>query len=112
MQQWLILLTSRNKVVQLCWAPSHSNIAGNEAADIEAREAVQTLQVDDTKLIPYSDYYPQINRKLRNKWQGIWRNTNKNKLRIIMDNIQEWASSHDNNRRREVIITSTQFLKK
>ena len=42
-QQWLILLASRNKVVPLCWAPNHSNIAGNEAADKEAQEAVQTL---------------------------------------------------------------------
>ena len=71
MQQCLTLLASRNKVVQLCWAPSDSNIAGNEAADSEAREAVQTLQVDDTKLVAHSDYYPQIKRKLRNKWQGM-----------------------------------------
>ena len=96
-------------MVQLCWAQSHFNIAGNEATDKEAREAIQTLQVDDIKLISHSDYYPQIESKLWNKWQGMWRDTNNNNLRIVKDNSQEWASSHDNNRRRRVIITRSRI---
>ena len=54
-QEWLLRIAARHKDVQLCWAPSHTNIAGNETADREARAVIANQPMYHTKTIHHRD---------------------------------------------------------
>ena len=97
------LQTQRGKKIGFCWVPSHVGIAGNEYADAAAKEA--SNRAPDNIQIPPSDFTPAIKKAINDKWQRTWETNNAdNKLRKIKDNVREWASSTNENRRTEVIL--------
>ena len=98
------LLSQRNIQIELCWIPAHVGIPGNEHADRAAKEA-SSLPVNPTQL-PNTDYVPLLRNEARRRWQHQWRYlTTANKLREIKEDVGEWESSHNENRRIEVILT-------
>ena len=63
-------LIQQDKSVVLAWIPSHVGIKGNDKADALAKEALN-LHVSNIK-IPYTDFKPNINKYIINKWQAVW----------------------------------------
>ena len=103
-QEWYHLVTVAQKQVQFCWVPSHVGVRGNEIADEKAKAAVHNRNISN-KTLPYTDYYPAIDLKLRNHWQNEWRNENRNKLLQIKSTVAKWSSSVNKNRQWEVVLT-------
>jgi Holliday junction resolvase-like predicted endonuclease len=104
-QMWIIRLAARKKSVQLCWVPSHINVAGNETADQNARNAAMSDDEIDFLHIPHRDYYSTIKKKCTMMWQNEWYSVTNNKLRSIEDTIRVWLSSQNSVRRVEVVLT-------
>ena len=80
-RDWLIQLQSRHKTIQLCWFPSHIDIAGNERADQQARAAF-TNGVITPDAILHRDYYPIIKSAVSYKWNSKWQVEINNKLKL------------------------------
>jgi ribonuclease HI len=98
--RWLIRLTlQQQKVVKLCWVPSHVGIDGNEAADEAAAEAALLAVAPLNPLLPYRDYFPLIRSTVWDRWELEWQNTNGNKLRMLKDTVKPWDSSNHHMRR-------------
>ena len=66
------------KEVVFCWLPSHTNIRGNELADLEAKSAL-SLSITNLK-IPHSDFKSNIHQYVMNKCQSVWEEQTGNKL--------------------------------
>ena len=60
------------KEIVFCWLPSHTNIRGNELADLEAKSAL-SLSITNLK-IPHSDFKSNIHQYvlILNKCQSVW----------------------------------------
>ena len=99
---WIVRLFTRHKRIQLCWAPAHVNVAGNERADEMAREASTSNRGIHIRSLPNKDYYLIITEKFMKKWSIEWRDTNK--LRAIKDDIMPWPSASRRSRRDEIIL--------
>lgn len=89
--------------VNFCWVPAHVGIQGNELADNLAKRATCLPQTDI--MLPYSDYFPRIKKRVSNLWQERWNACLNNKLRAIRPTISKWESSHHKKRRYETILT-------
>ena len=101
-----ILLRFHNissKHIILCWLPSHTNIKGNEKADIAAKAAL-FLPSSNFKL-PYTDFKPIINKYLYNKWQSVWDTAVDNKLLSIKSILSEWRPAYRMDRKEEEVVT-------
>ena len=61
-----------------CWLPSHTNIRGNELADLEAKSAF-SLSITNLK-IPHSDFKSNIHQYVKNKCRSVWEKQTENKL--------------------------------
>ena len=61
-----------------CWLPSHTNIRGNELADLEAKSAL-SLSITNLK-IPHSDFKSNIHQYVTNKCQSVWEKQTENKI--------------------------------
>ena len=57
------------KEIVFCWLPSHTNIRGNELADLEAKAL--SLSITNLK-IPHSDFKSNIHQYVMNKCQSVW----------------------------------------
>ena len=66
------------KEIVFCWLPSHTNIRGNELADLEAKSAL-SLSITNLK-IPHSDFKSNIHQYVMNKCQSAWEEQTGNKL--------------------------------
>ena len=66
------------KEIVFCWLPSHTNIRGNELADLEAKSAL-SLSITNLK-IPHSDFKSNIQQYVMNKCQSVWEKQTGNKL--------------------------------
>ena len=66
------------KEIVFCWLPSHTNIRGNELADLEAKSAL-SLSITNLK-IPHSDFKSNIHQYVMNKCQSVWAEQTGNKL--------------------------------
>ena len=66
------------KEIVFCWLPSHTNIRGNELADLEAKSAL-SLSITNLK-IPHSDFKSNIHQYVMNKCQSVWEKQTENKL--------------------------------
>ena len=66
------------KEIVFCWLPSHTNIRGNELADLEAKSAL-SLSITNLK-IPHSDFKSNIHQYVMNKCQSVWEEQTGNKL--------------------------------
>ena len=58
------------KEIVFCWLPSHTNIRGNELADLEAKSAL-SLSITNLK-IPHTDFKSNIHQYVMNKCQSVW----------------------------------------
>ena len=88
------------KHVELCWIPSHTGIAGNEAADKAAKTA--TAKHHEGILLPYSDWYPSLKEKKLERWKIAWQIRNE-KLKTIKNTPGAWRRLNCT-RREEVIV--------
>ena len=66
------------KEIVFCWLPSHTNIRGNELADLEAKSAL-SLSITNLR-IPHSDFKSNIHQYVMNKCQSVWAEQTGNKL--------------------------------
>ena len=66
------------KEIVVSWLPSHTNIRGNELADLEAKSAL-SLSITNLK-IPHSDFKSNIHQYVMNKCQSVWEEQTGNKL--------------------------------
>ena len=66
------------KEIVFCWLPSHTNIRGNELADLEAKSAL-SLSITNLK-IPHSDFKSNIHQYVMDKCQSVWEEQTGNKL--------------------------------
>ena len=66
------------KEIVFCWLPSHTNIRGNELADLEAKSAL-SLSITNLR-IPHSDFKSNIHQYVMNKCQSVWEEQTGNKL--------------------------------
>lgn len=101
---WLIHLSARQKIIQLCWVPSHIDIPGNEKADTKAKSAAQSDAPIYYYNVPHKDYYSIIQRKVREQWTTAWQSITGNKLRDIKDNTSPWKSSNQRIRQNEIVL--------
>ena len=92
--------TEFNTNIQLCWTPSHVDIAGNEKADKEAKKIIDH-DVISPKRIPRSDYKPLIKYAIKDKWREEWRALTRNKYRRLTENPQPLPGSCSRNRQWE-----------
>ena len=69
------------KEIVFCWLPSHTNIRGNELADLEAKSAL-SLSITNLK-IPHSDFKSNIHQYVMNKCQSVWEKQTENKLHAL-----------------------------
>ena len=65
------------KEIVFCWLPSHTNIRGNELADLEAKSAL-SLSITNLK-IPHSDFKSNIHQYVMNTCQSVWEKQTGNK---------------------------------
>ena len=104
-QEWFYMITNQEKSVKFCWVPSHVGVSMNEIADNKAKQAIQVRQVTE-KSLPFTDFYPIIDKAIRNDWQSKWnREAQTNKLRQIKDTVAKWTTSYSKNRRWEVVLS-------
>ena len=66
------------KEIVFCWLPSHTNIRGNELADLEAKSAL-SLSITNLR-IPHSDFKSNIHQYVMKKCQSVWEEQTGNKL--------------------------------
>ena len=101
-QRKLIELQEEGKNINICKVPSHVLIEGNEKADRAAKET-NLIPGLHTKCIPFKDLYPSIREYRNDLWQRHWESSH-HKLKIIKPKIEQWKSSYNQNRRKEVIL--------
>ena len=97
-----ILLT---KTLELCWIPSHVSILGNKEADLNAKRA--SLQAAQPMLLHYTDWYPLLKEKFREKWMRGWR-IKPSKLRELCDTQDVFTNTHMT-RRGEIIMNRLRY---
>ena len=99
----LTTLDSEGKEVVLCWIPAHVQIAGNEKADLAAREAAGVAPAGRFPL-PASDFKRFISSFTRAEWQQNWDAIRINKLKILKPRLGRWQSSYRRSRGEEVAL--------
>ena len=78
------------KEIVFCWLPSHTNIRGNELADLEAKSAL-SLSITNLR-IPHSDFKSNIHQYVMNKCQSVWEEQTGNKLHELKPDLNSKCS--------------------
>lgn len=97
-------LANRDIRTTIIWIPSHTGIAGNEAADEAAKIAAESTTELDPTPIRWEDVKRLIKRSYLEKWQQDWERTT-GKLRAVKSNIKPWIWESDMGRKENVILT-------
>lgn len=85
--------------ITICWVPGHTNVLGNEKADILAKTGSENdLPIDDSVLIPFCNLKSKNKLKTYNTWnqkwtdlhncensRHMWPRTDKNKTKILLN---------------------------
>ena len=79
-------LKSQNKVIKLCWVPSHMGIKGNEKAD-EAAKSALLIPVDKNIKISYTDTRSAITAHFKGIFQTRWNDLQFNKLKSVKEHV-------------------------
>ena len=95
-------LSSFKKIV-FFWLPSHTNIRGNELADLEAKSAL-SLSITNLK-IPHSDFKSNIHQYVMNKCQSVWEKQTANKLHELKPDFNSKCSFLGYSRQNQTKIT-------
>ena len=91
------------KEIVFCWLPSHTNICGNEHADLEAKFAL-SLSITNLK-IPHSDFKSNIHQYILNKCQSVWEKQTENKLHELRPDFNSKCSFLGYSRQNQTKIT-------
>ena len=91
------------KEIVFCWLPSHTNIRGNELADLEANSAL-LLSITNLK-IPHSDFKSNIHQYVMNKCQSVWEEQTGNKLHELKPDFNSKCSFLGYSRQNQTKIT-------
>ena len=91
------------KEIVFCWLPSHTNIRGNELADLEAKSAL-SLSITNLK-IPHSDFKSNIHQYVMNKCQSVWEEQTGNKLHELKPDFNSKCSFLGYSRQNQTKIT-------
>lgn len=100
----------KNLNLELCWVPSHTDIAGNEKADAVAKEATTLREAHSWRAIPHTDMKRPIKDAIKKKWKQRWIEFDNyprregRKLREIKKEVCAWKSSYNKNRRTETVL--------
>ena len=90
--------------ITIAWIPGHSNIHGNEKADLNAKRAIALDDISDIPVGP-KEYYPVIRRLVRAFFHKLWLESNPHTtLRHIKEQVEYWTSSLRANRREEIVL--------
>ncbi|KAI8761429.1 pol protein [Biomphalaria glabrata] len=96
-------ITADRRDVTFIWVPSHVGIEGNEAADREAKRALNHA-VSGTQ-IPYSDLRQSIASATYREWQNRWEAETHSKLRQIVADVRWRPTSKGLTRRGSTTIS-------
>ena len=96
-------LRARQVDITFVWVPSHVGIGGNEAADREAKKALQK-EVTATS-IPYTDLKHSIASASYREWQARWETESYNKLFNIHNKVTQQSTCRGSTRHQDTILT-------
>ena len=97
-------LDSKGFNIVFCWVPSHVGLAGNEKADLVAKQALTLPEVEPC-FFPYTDLRQYISFYVTRLWQEAWSTQTSNKLFAIQPELCFWHPYRDLPRRDQVILT-------
>lgn len=83
------------QVVELCWAPGHCGMPGNDQVDAAAKRA--TKGIATLNAIPCTDYCAEVKKRVGNKWERWWSNS-REKLKEIKSKHGGWVRMRENKR--------------
>ena len=76
-------ISRMQKILSLCWVPSHTGVPGNEACDVAARSAILSPNYLIVAL-PRCDWKSLAKSRIKESWLAIWRDLPNNKVRAII----------------------------
>lgn len=100
----LYKLINKGFSIKIMWIPGHCNIAGNETADIAAKEAISSQSAETVNILPHSDLKSHIKSVYYQEWNSQWRSLN-TKLNEIKNHTQKWIQPTGLSRKNQVLIT-------
>ena len=97
-------LIASGHIITLAWIPGHCSITGNEAADVQAKMAVETGNVCTVRF-GYQEYVPVLKSAVRDLFNKLWVEYRPGTaLKAIKSVTGKWETSSRPNRREEIIL--------
>ena len=97
------LLNASAKNIVFEYVPGHTNIKGNDQADLAAKQSISDNFINNIPL-SYSDYKHLIKTKIHRLWQRQW-STATCRLHDFKPILGDWKSSYKDNRKDEKILS-------
>ena len=97
-----VFLNIANKVIIVCWVPSHVGIKGNEKSDSAAKSALDLPHAQ--VCVPYTDFKYLITQYIISTWQDDWNGAVANMFYSVKPVLGDWQSSYRRYRKDEVAL--------